>query len=223
MLTLPILGMVLTTGRVGRRAAAGGWSATQERPGTRGAIGLAAVATLALAAYTWWPNGDYRPIQPGEPGTLVAGVRNLPAIPSGRPALVPERAEELGGAPSERDVRAGRVERTPAAAGTSAEQDPPPAEDEPKDRRESEKPSRTTSTSTTESTPTAPPEPTTSTSQSPPPAAAPPPPSAPPTAPAPPPPTPTAPLTTAPAPVAPTTTAPATPTPDPTTTTETTP
>jgi putative peptide zinc metalloprotease protein len=152
MLVLPVLGMVLTSGRVGRRAAAGTWSMTEERPIARSGIGLAAVAAVALAAFTWWPNGEYRPIQPGERGTLEAAVRSFAEVPTGRPALTPERLKQLGGAPSERDVRAGRVKRTPAAAGASIEQDTKPAEERTKGERESEAPTRSTSTGSSEST-----------------------------------------------------------------------
>ena len=144
--------MVLTSGRVGRRVAAGTWSITEERPIARSGVGVAAVAAIGVAAFTWWPNGEYRPIQPGERGRIDAGVRSLSKIPSGRPSLPPERSKELGGAPSERDVSAGRVQRTPAAAGASDEQSTKPAKTRTKQQRESEAPPRGTSTGSTSST-----------------------------------------------------------------------
>jgi len=120
-LLLPLAGMVLTTGRVGRRSAGGAWKATRERPLARAGLVSATAAAVALAAWTWWPNGDYRPIQPLEKGTLDSAVRNLAEIPSGRPALTPEREQELGGAPFERDVRRGTAER-PETPVTDADQ-----------------------------------------------------------------------------------------------------
>ena len=103
-LSLPLAGMVLTFGRVGSRAGKGAWSWSDGRPGRRAGVVAAAATGVALAAFTWWPNGEYRPIQPGERGTIQAGVRSLAAVPSGRPSLTLERAQELGGAPSAREL-----------------------------------------------------------------------------------------------------------------------
>jgi putative peptide zinc metalloprotease protein len=107
-LALPGLGMIVSTGRVGKRVGAGAmnWSAGSA---FRRAIVLGGTAaSVALAAYTWWPNGDYRPIQKNERGTVQGGVDSFSAIPSGRPSLTPQRARQLHGAPFERktpDVR----------------------------------------------------------------------------------------------------------------------
>jgi hypothetical protein len=49
------------------------------------------------------PGDIYRPIQPGEKGTLISGVSSLADVPSGRAALTPERERELGGAPFRKD------------------------------------------------------------------------------------------------------------------------
>ena len=118
MLVLPVLGMVLTTSRVGRRGFAGARRMTEDRPAARAGLAVAATAAVALAAFTWWPNGDYKPIQPGEKGTILEGLRNATRIPSGRPSLSVQREAELGGAPTERDVRSGRAER-PVSANAS--------------------------------------------------------------------------------------------------------
>ena len=53
----------------------------------------------AFAAYTWIPSAVYRPIQPGERGTLVGAVDQFQAIPTGRPGLTAQRQKQLGGAP----------------------------------------------------------------------------------------------------------------------------
>ena len=51
----------------------------------RAGLATVAAAGLALLAFTWWPNGEYRPIQPGERGTIQGAVASLAEIPTGRP------------------------------------------------------------------------------------------------------------------------------------------
>ncbi len=99
VLVLPLTGMLYTTGRIGKRAGGGAWSWSADHPARRGGLVLGTGAAVALAAFLWWPHGEYRPIQPGERGTLVSAVRSLPAAPTGRAALPPERARQLDGAP----------------------------------------------------------------------------------------------------------------------------
>jgi putative peptide zinc metalloprotease protein len=101
MLVLPCAGMILTSGRVARRAGTAAWAWSSGEPARRGALVMVAAAGLALAAYTWWPNGDYRPIQPTERGTLGGAISSVLDIPSGRPSLTPQRMLELHGAPTE--------------------------------------------------------------------------------------------------------------------------
>jgi hypothetical protein len=119
-LVLPCAGMALTTGRVSTRLGGAAWTWSAGDPLRRGSVVTVVAAAIGLVAFTWWPNGDYRPIQPGEKGTIQGAIASLRAIPSGRPSLTPERARELGGAPSERDVRAGRAKRNREAAGPQA-------------------------------------------------------------------------------------------------------
>ena len=114
----PAPGIALTTGRVGSRARRRGLGAGRRAIRCAGGA-LATVARgagIGLAAFTWWPNGDYRPIQPGERGTVTAAVRSIADVPSGRPSLTAARADQLGGAPSERAVLRGTAERNPVAA-----------------------------------------------------------------------------------------------------------
>jgi hypothetical protein len=61
-----------------------------------GAAGPAAVAGLV---WLWWPNGEYRPYQPGERARLQETVRAGSELRSGRPALTEADAARLGGAP----------------------------------------------------------------------------------------------------------------------------
>ena len=104
MLALPAAGLALTFARVGTRAGLGAVRWSEGRPERRAAVILAFTAAIALAAFTWWPNGDYRPIQPGERGTIQGGLQSVASIPSGRPGLTPARERQLGGAPSAREL-----------------------------------------------------------------------------------------------------------------------
>ena len=99
ILILPLLGMVYSTARVGKRAGAGAWSWSAAHPARRGGLALGTAAAVGLVAFLWWPHGAYRPIQPGERGTLVSAVRSLPKVPAGNAALSAQRARQLHGAP----------------------------------------------------------------------------------------------------------------------------
>jgi putative peptide zinc metalloprotease protein len=118
VLVLPLLGMIYTTSRVGRRAASGAAAWSAGNPARRILVVAATAALLGAIAYVWWPNGDYRPIQRGEKGTLIGGLRSLRDLPSGRPALPPQREQELGGAPFEHDAPA--ADRSGSGSGAEA-------------------------------------------------------------------------------------------------------
>ena len=98
-LVLPVLGITLTTARSSKNLGIAAWTQTEDRPAARAALVSVAAAGLALAAFTLWPNDEYRPIQPGEKGTIQGGLKQVKHIPTGRPALTAERRRELGGAP----------------------------------------------------------------------------------------------------------------------------
>ena len=102
-LVLPVAGMTATSGRLGRRLVGGAWRWSAGDAVRRSALGALLAGGLALAAFTWWPNGEYKPIQPGEKGTVASGVNAVAAIPTGRPALTHERAVQLHGAPAVRE------------------------------------------------------------------------------------------------------------------------
>jgi putative peptide zinc metalloprotease protein len=131
LLLLPSLGIVLTSVRVGSRASRGAWAWSDGEPLRRAALTVATVAIGGVIAFTWWPNGDYKPIQPGERGTVQGALASVAAIPTGRPSLTPERERELGGAPSERDRRAqdrDARDDAPARATPEAAATPEPTE-----------------------------------------------------------------------------------------------
>jgi hypothetical protein len=105
VLVLPAAGLMYSTGRIGHRAGRFGWRWSDGSPRRRTALLAGTAAAAALTTFLLWPNGDYRPIQPYERGTLLGGIRQLNDVPSGRPSLTVERERELGGAPSERQLR----------------------------------------------------------------------------------------------------------------------
>ena len=99
ILVLPAIGVVATFWMVLRRVSGAAWGRTEGHPAARGALALLAGAAAAVLGYIWWPNGDYRPIQPGEKGTLQGALRQFAAVPTGRPALTRSREATLHGAP----------------------------------------------------------------------------------------------------------------------------
>lgn len=118
ILVVPVLGITLSFGRLGRRMATKGWKATEGSPVARLALCGITVAAVGALAYTWLPNGDYTPIKPGEKGTVREGVRAVTRVRSGRPSLVPaERAEEGRTTTTTTTVRT--TTTTPARAGAS--------------------------------------------------------------------------------------------------------
>jgi putative peptide zinc metalloprotease protein len=97
ILVLPILGMGLSFGRLGKRVGTKAWTSTDNSPVGRFALCAVSIAAVAGLAWTWLPNGDYKPIGPGERGTLSEGVAAAAQVATGRPSLVPEqRAVERG-------------------------------------------------------------------------------------------------------------------------------
>jgi putative peptide zinc metalloprotease protein len=129
-LVLPLAGMALATGRIGGRIAGGAWRWSDEAPLRRSLVVGTAVAIVAVGAYVLYPNGEYRPIQAGERGTIQGGVAQLRSVPSGRPALTPERENELGGAPTVRSGKAPLPSSTSDAPAEPASTSPTTTESE---------------------------------------------------------------------------------------------
>jgi putative peptide zinc metalloprotease protein len=123
-LVLPALGITVSTGRIGKRAgaAAMNWSS---RSWLRRTVLVAFTGVVAGGAiFLWWPNGEYRPIQPGERGTIQGGFESLSAIPTGRPSLTIQRQQQLHGAPWQSNKPAhgngGGTQRTPTVTAPSS-------------------------------------------------------------------------------------------------------
>jgi putative peptide zinc metalloprotease protein len=116
VLVLPAAGIAYTTARVAKRFGWAGWQWSDGSPVRRGGFVAGVGAAAALATFLLWPNHDYRPIQPGERGTLAGAFKQIAAVPGGRPSLTPQRAQELGGAPTQRE--AGK--QAPSSPGKSS-------------------------------------------------------------------------------------------------------
>jgi putative peptide zinc metalloprotease protein len=82
---LPVLSMSYLLVRIVRRTGLRVWRATAERPPLRTLAVIAAVVAAALLAWAWWPNGQYRPIEPNESGTLLDSGRSAQPIDADTP------------------------------------------------------------------------------------------------------------------------------------------
>lgn len=69
-LAVPVLAVGYLLTRLVRRTTTGVWRATDGRPVARGGAVLLGGALLALAAWAWWPSGQYEPVRSDERGTL---------------------------------------------------------------------------------------------------------------------------------------------------------
>jgi putative peptide zinc metalloprotease protein len=128
------LGTTLTLAQLARRIAAGAWRTTDGRPAARAGLLAAAAGAAAFAAYSLAPSSAYRPIRPGEKGTIRDAVRQLGDLPA-RAGAGPARRPAPGRAgagvhrrvsPAPHRPRTQRSLPTPKAltAGTTA---PPPS------------------------------------------------------------------------------------------------
>jgi putative peptide zinc metalloprotease protein len=103
-LVLPLAGATYTLTRGSTRILGGAWSWSEGAPLRRALVVASTVAIAGVAGWVLLPNGEYRPIQPGERGTVQGGLSQFRALPTGRPGLTDEREQELGGAPAKRDA-----------------------------------------------------------------------------------------------------------------------
>lgn len=81
MLALQLGGMGLSLVRAGQMAGRLLLRWSQGSVPRTGAIALGGAALLGAAASMWWPHGDYRPIQPGDRGTVQDGINSLIKLP----------------------------------------------------------------------------------------------------------------------------------------------
>jgi putative peptide zinc metalloprotease protein len=102
-LALPALGMALSTSRASTRAFKGGWRWSEGYPVRRLGLVTGTAGLVAALGFLWYPNGDYKPIQPGERGTVQGAASQFGHLSSGRASLTADREKALGGAPNVRD------------------------------------------------------------------------------------------------------------------------
>jgi putative peptide zinc metalloprotease protein len=122
ILILPVLGITLSFGRLGRRMAVKGWKATEGSAVARLALCAVTVVVVGGLAYTWLPNGDYTPIRRGEKGTLGEGLKAVAKVGTGKPSLVPaEKAAErsTGGSTTTTTTPKSGVTTTVAPSGSA--------------------------------------------------------------------------------------------------------
>jgi putative peptide zinc metalloprotease protein len=118
-LGLPAVGMALSSSRAGVRAFSGGWHWSEGAPLRRLGLVSGTAAFIALLGFIWYPNGDYRPIQRGERGTIQGALAQFRELPTGRPALTSQREQELRGAPTVRDEGSGGTDEAPTSTSTT--------------------------------------------------------------------------------------------------------
>jgi putative peptide zinc metalloprotease protein len=92
-LSLPAAGIAFGFGRSGVKVSRGVWRKTDDRPMARAVSILIGLVALGALAWTWWPDQDYRPIQPGERFTVTDAVAAVEATAQGRPAFGPSGAD----------------------------------------------------------------------------------------------------------------------------------
>ena len=151
ILLLPAAGLIVTFARAALRVGQGVWKKTEGRDAARAGSVLAAAALLAGIAFMWWPNGDYKPIQPGEKGTIQGALAQFAAVPTGRASLTRERAKQLRGAPF-RNKQAGNQSSgyKPTSPTTTPSTTTPTTTEETTTTESTTTPTATTGTATTE-------------------------------------------------------------------------
>jgi putative peptide zinc metalloprotease protein len=106
-LLVPLAAITYQLVRLIRRAARRVWTGTEGRPLARKLAVVGAALLVALAAWAWWPAGQYQPVSANERGTLRDGARmTRTASPVVRPiagvrpqtayALVPRQSSRRG-------------------------------------------------------------------------------------------------------------------------------
>lgn len=74
VLAIPVVGIALMLYRSGQGISRGVWRATESHPSLRLVAGAGGAAAVALLALAWLPAHNYRPIRPGERGTVQASA-----------------------------------------------------------------------------------------------------------------------------------------------------
>lgn len=100
-IVIPVAGVLYMLGRFVRRSAAGVWKTTAGKPVMRLLALVGGAAVCAGVAYAWWPGeGNYRPIQPWERGTIGDIVYALKSDTMSGPAARRDGDPRLVSAPT---------------------------------------------------------------------------------------------------------------------------
>ncbi len=135
-LALPVVAVSYLLLRFLRRTPLKIWHSTEGRPAMRGLALVAATALLMLVGSAWWPDGQYRPVQANERGTLgdlvgssrtvvVPAETRARATPMSALALVPKSGDHpamllVDGEDGLRSIYTDGTDGGSAAAGTAA-------------------------------------------------------------------------------------------------------
>jgi putative peptide zinc metalloprotease protein len=122
-LAIPILGILLMIGNLGRRSATAAWHRTEGRPVARVLVMAAGAAAVVLLLMAWLPKGNYAPIRRGEKGTVGEGVVAVERLPRGNGPLESRRQAERSGRLGTGAAPGSPTDARPADATT----DPAPA------------------------------------------------------------------------------------------------
>jgi putative peptide zinc metalloprotease protein len=95
---IPVAGVLYMLTRIARQSVVGAWQMTAGKPVMRLLVSLLGGVVLTGIAYAWWPgDGNYRPIQPWERGTVGDFVYALGVKPMSEP---PHQTTHRTGAPT---------------------------------------------------------------------------------------------------------------------------
>jgi putative peptide zinc metalloprotease protein len=86
-LALPAIGLTYGLGRIGTGATRKMWTSTEGRPAIRTLGVVAILAAVGAFGFVWWPDGDYKPAQPGERWTIPEAAEVITATVSGQQAF----------------------------------------------------------------------------------------------------------------------------------------
>ena len=124
-LGLPALGLVLGFSRGGTRITRSLWTKTRGKPFARATTVLLVAGAMGALAATWWPDGDYKPIQEGETFTVQSAAVAATQTAAGEPAFADVEPGDPGGPGGDQGPE-GTDEQDPAVVPPVIEESPSP-------------------------------------------------------------------------------------------------